>query len=65
MNTGILLEPFKWTSELKSYQELLEETASSESKWPVFNDGKEHAAILMSVIFKNAKDYVYLYSVCL
>jgi hypothetical protein len=62
MNTGILLEPFKWTSELESYQELLEESASSESKWPVFNDGKDHAAILMSVIFKNAKDYVYLYS---
>jgi hypothetical protein len=62
MNTGILLEPFNWTFELKSYQKLLEESASSESKWPVFNDGKEHAAILMSVIFKNAKDYVYLYS---
>jgi len=60
--SNILLEPFKWTPELKEYQALLEKSASTDSKWPVFNGGKEHAAILMSIIFKYAKDYVYLYS---
>jgi len=59
--SNILLEPFNWTPELKVYQKILEESAQSDSNWPVFNEGKEHAAILMSIIFKQAKDYVYLY----
>ena len=60
-----LLEPFQWTDELKNYQKLLEDSAHSGSKWPVFNEGKEHAAILMSIIFKYAQNYVFLYSCAL
>jgi len=63
--SNLLLEPFKWTPELLKYQEILEESAQSDSNWPVFNEGVEHAAILMSIIFKQAKKYVYLYSYAL
>jgi len=63
--SNILLEPLIWTPELKVYQKVLEESVQSDSNWPVFNEGKEHAAILMSIIFKYSKEYVYLYSYAL
>ena len=56
------LKPFEWTEDLRKYQELLEDSAKSNSNWPILNEGNEHAAILMTTIFKHATQYVYMYS---
>ena len=53
--------PLEITPQLEKYRAVLESAAKEDAKTPIFNEGKEHAAILMSVIFDNAKDYVDIY----
>ncbi|MDR2651411.1 MAG: hypothetical protein LBC68_03730 [Prevotellaceae bacterium] len=47
--------------ELLEYKRMLDKSVNENSNWPIFNEGKEHAAILMATIFDCAKEYVYLY----
>lgn len=53
------------TPELQEYEDWLQNLADKRMCTPVFNEGKEHAAILLKTIFKNADKYVYIYCCCL
>ena len=53
--------PLKMTSQLERYRDVLVSAAKERAETPIFNEGKEHAAILMSVIFDNAENYVDIY----
>ena len=50
---------------LLDYKNWLNEISTSNSTTPIFNDGKERAALLMSQIFRSATDHVYIYSRCM
>jgi hypothetical protein len=55
------LSHLELSDELLMYKNLLNKSAKENSNWPIFNEGKEHAAILMATIFGCAEKYVYLY----
>ncbi len=53
------------TPELQEYEEWLQKLAEKKVNAPVFNEGREHAAILLKTIFEHACEYVYIYCRCL
>jgi phosphatidylserine/phosphatidylglycerophosphate/cardiolipin synthase-like enzyme len=55
------LSHLELNDELLAYKSLLEKSVKENSSWPIFNEGKAHAAILMATIFSCAEKYVYLY----
>ncbi|MDE5702282.1 hypothetical protein [uncultured Bacteroides sp.] len=53
------------TPELQEYENWLQKLAVKKLNTPVFNEGREHAAILLKTIFEHANEYVYIYCCCL
>jgi len=53
------------TPELQDYETWLQNLATNKINTPVFNEGREHAAILLKTIFEHASEYVYIYCCCL
>lgn len=53
------------TPELQEYEAWLQNLADKKQNAAVFNEGKEHAAILLKTIFEHAENYVYIYCSCL
>lgn len=53
------------TPELQEYEAWLQGLAAKRVNTPVFNEGREHAAILLKTIFEHANEYVYIYCCCL
>ena len=47
--------------ELKKYAERMQFLADKRLNSPVFNEGREHALILLKTIFSTAEDYIYIY----